>query len=162
MSDTDKLKEHLDEIDKGAKIERARTTEEHRNKLDAREERIMDYFWNRERQRERRNLSVLVIDFFERDREEPGGEDIIDGYTNRALTSLLAKEYLRIDKSLNRLEPDVAGGRWLERRHPKVIRWWQKLIEQMPPLLQILVTVVGFLGSIYGVIELVRWVFGKK
>lgn len=149
----DRLKDH--------QVKQDQTTheiiEQERDRLDERQVRIMGYFWNRELQRQRRSLPALAILFFERDRHPPGGEAAINQQSEQALVSLMAKEYIRVS-SQRELELDTHGVRWMLHQHPPVVRWWQKLIERVPPVGQLVIGGVGLLASIYGVIQFGLWI----
>lgn len=151
--------ELLDDMRKRAVRERMAAQEAAKNTIDERETRLLEYFWNRETQKERHALPLDAFLFFERDREPPGGEEITDKQTTKALGMLMAKDYLKLVGDNGEIVLDTRGVRWIDRRHPSALRWWQKMLERVPPIWQIAFSAITVIVTIKELIDIVRQLF---
>lgn len=128
--------------------------------------RIMDYFWNKRTRSPREHVPTSVIYFLEAERGssirattdfELSGLETDNSYVGS--NYLGDKKYLA-RKTLNGedgYEPTGDGEVYMTQRHPLLFQLWEKALEQSPPTLILFVTVVGFVASVFGIIQFVDW-----
>ena len=130
--------------------------ENERHSLTGDEKRIMGYFWNDKFQRERKKIPIQTVFFFEIDGEHPGAEEYVLEQAQHGLASLIQKQFLRLLTDTAEIELDVDGMAWIKDEHPSAIKTWQKFLGSIPPTTQVISALVGFVASVFGVIEFVR------
>jgi hypothetical protein len=126
-------------------------------------DRIIEYFWNRRKQELRRRLPQSVIWFFETDEWNETLSDMRRAQVDVVTYQLEMKKYIvrKTDKDGTFFELAPAGVVYLKDKHPTVLAYWKRLLELSPPTLTLLVAIVGFVASVFGIIQFVAWLKGK-
>ena len=149
QTNTDKVVEHL-QIREAQ--ERLATERKEALELDDGQVRVLEHFWDHQLQNLRSRLSIGGLLFLEQDRMHPGADEVVDRRTVRIVAELLARDLIaRSGQLYFQLAPE--GVKWLLHRHPSAIRWWQKLIERVPPAWQLATAVVSLPASVFGIIQ---------
>lgn len=126
-------------------------------------DRIIEYFWNPRKQKLRRRLPEPVIWFFEEDEWQETLSDMIRAQVNLSTLKLEIKEYIikKTDKDGTFFELAPAGVAYLKDKHPTVLAYWKRILELSPPTLTLFAAVIGFVASIFGIIQFVAWLKGN-
>jgi hypothetical protein len=125
--------------------------------------RILDYFWNRRTQKLRRRVRELVIWFFETDDSHETLFDVIRSKVHLWTLDLEDKKYITsgTDQYGTFFELTPKGVAYVKDRHPTVLAYWKRLLELSPPTLSLIVAIIGFLASVFGIVQFVFWLQGK-
>jgi hypothetical protein len=136
--------------------------------------RILDYFWDEKEQRLRFSLPQSVIYFFETDGFDETQAAVIRAQVDVLTFALETKHYIFNNSSQEnvyfkknssqqsvyfKLTPQ--GVEYLKDLHPTVLNYLKKLLGLSPPLLTLIVTLIGFVASIFGIIQFVAWLRGS-
>jgi hypothetical protein len=130
-------------------------------------ERMLEYFWNSKRKQERAALPISVAHFFESSDSPDNQHMLIESSTNLVISELVAKGYLvrtkRQPDQYNFMVRDEdmltltsQGLKYLWRRHPPVLLWWTKLLDATPSSVSLLITIIGLVASVVGIIDFLR------
>jgi hypothetical protein len=128
--------------------------------------RMMDYFWSKRSGSHREHVPASVIYWLEGERGnldrgridfELSGLETDNNYTGS--NYLGDKKYLA-RKTLNGengYELTGDGKVYIWQRHPPIFQLWEKALELSPPTLSLLAALVGFVASVFGIIQFVDW-----
>lgn len=124
------------------------------------EERVLDYFWNGKEQKQRPRIYQSVIYFFETDSWDETLYDTIRSRVNAVTFDLQNKSYVaqKSDSYGTYFVLEPKGVAHLKDEHPTVLVYWKRLLELSPPTLSLLVAIIGFVASLFGIIQFIAWV----
>jgi len=123
------------------------------------EERVLEYFWDPRHENVRRELPEAVILFFEGDDLRSVPPDVVKSWAALVTRRLVNEGYLvrRTDPSgAERYLLTDGGSRYLLRRHPGMLAWWEKIMSSSPPAATFGAGVVGLLASVVAIVQLLH------
>jgi hypothetical protein len=137
--------------------------------LNSAHEKVLGYFWNEKSQRIRTRIPTKVILFFESDAlnndlkgQGPGSArtvvlELIDkGYLEKIRVKDIAEEILLREFGKEEfLTPTAQGVEWIKNKHPTVLMYWERIRQLFPSWVNLLVTLIGLVASIFGIIQFV-------
>lgn len=137
-----------------------------RKQLSTTEANILNYFWNSKHQRLRRRIPFKVLVFLECDDLHSSLSDLEAMlHENRAykikhvVSALRDKGYVE-EKDVEGekvVELSKDGAVYLTQKHPPVLVYWKILLELTPAWASLLAGFVGFVASLFGIIQFVSW-----
>jgi len=122
-------------------------------------ERILEYFWNTRKQKLRLRLPEAVIWFYETDDWHETLSNILHTRVD-VLTLLLQTNGWIVRKQGNGgifFELTPTGVAYMKDKHPTVFAYWKRFLEFSPPTLTLLAALIGFVASVFGIIQFVAW-----
>ena len=133
----------------------AEVSEAARRALSNGERRYLEYFWNPKRQELRTDMPLQVIAFLEAESRHDSLHSAVDAQVRADITGLAAKGYLTISGSRERTTATLTnmGVAYVKDAHPKLIVLWERLLERTPKPWSLVITLVGFAASIFGIIQ---------
>ena|GEM_PF-3603306 len=163
MSDLDPLQESLNSLEK--------SREQHKKALNSAHERLLGYFWNEKSQRIRTRIPRKVVLFFESDALDNDLKGQGPGFARSHILELIHKGYLEQIRAKDiaeeielqefgkeeflRLTPQ--GVEWTKNKHPTVLMYWEQIRQFFPSWINLLVTLIGLVASVFGIIQFVEW-----
>ena len=134
--------------------------ESKRRNLTENEKRIIEYFWNKEKQKIRSKLPFLVIHFFESDLQREGVEIFVTKELIDSLKLLKARDFIQVEKGDTGDEITLTrdGALYLTRQHPTVLMYWERVLQLMPSTLSLIVAIIGLIASVFGIVQFIDWV----
>jgi hypothetical protein len=149
----------LEQITQRLMNSNAERLDEARNALSLDERRVMEYFWNSKKQRLRKRVPYTVLLFFETDEYHDSLHPMITSRLNLVLLKLEIKKFLSKKGDPNGAIYELAadGVGYMKSKHPDVLMYWTRLLQLAPPSLSLFVAAVGFVASIFGIIQFIDW-----
>lgn len=126
-------------------------------------DRILEYFWNARKQELRPRLPEAVIWFFETDDWHETLSQMLRSRVDVSTLALSIKGFIltKQDDTGRFFELAPAGVAYMKDKHPTVLAYWKRLLELSPPMLSLVVAAIGFVASVFGIIQFVAWLTGK-
>lgn len=123
-------------------------------KLSKDEKRIIEYFWNKRQGNIQFGIPTLILAFLEAG-EMVGDKSPVYLSVINNLTSLLQKGYVEslTNKDSDNWQLTTVGHLYLDRKHNKFKEFLHRTIESVPLIVVVTVGVIGFISSVFGIIE---------
>lgn len=123
------------------------------DRLTKEEKRLLDYFWDKKRNRVRDIIPVVVIKFHEKEHLNRRIQTLRELQVESKLLSVESKGYINIKGDNEKLFCTLTkkGDRYVYRKHPTIIRFWDQVLASIPPVAQIIITVLGLAASVIAI-----------
>jgi hypothetical protein len=137
------------------------------NALSAVQDRFIEYFWNSKAARHRLEMSLDILCYLEADSRSREylplqpiqvANDVLRTIEALGRRGLIILDVEKPPASLDGvIRLTDLGAAHLAHKHPTLLARWQRLLEITPPFVSLIASIIGFVASIFGVIQFIDW-----
>jgi hypothetical protein len=128
--------------------------------LTSNEKRLLSYFWNATAKGIRRSVPLQVIAFLEAEQRNTDPTDAFEITITGELVTLAKKGLITQSGGVVSGNPVYSltqdGTVYVRDKHPRLVVYWQALLERTPALVTFLIALVGLVASILGIVQFLR------